>query len=101
MYAPGAPANYFFYGGQYYVYARGLWYLSPGYNGPWVVVAPGAVPPPILAVPVRYYRVRPRAWRGWHRDAPPHWVVHRLRPRVRARVEHRHEHREERREERH
>ena len=39
MYAPGTPANYFFYGGRYYVFASGVWYASPGYNGPWVAIA--------------------------------------------------------------
>lgn len=72
-YAPSGPANYFFYGGQYYVFANGLWYAGPGYNGPWAAVAPGYLPPPILAVPVRYYRAPPRAWRGWHREEAPHW----------------------------
>jgi len=72
-YAPGVPANYFFYGGQYYVFANGGWYVSGGYNGPWLVVAPELVPRPILAIPVRYYRARPPAWRGWRVSAPPHW----------------------------
>ena len=73
MYAPTAPANYFFYGSQYYVFLNGAWYASPGYNGPWVVVPRAYVPRPILAVPVRYYRHPPRAWHRWHREAAPHW----------------------------
>jgi len=67
------PANYFFYGAQYYAFVGGTWYVSAGYNGPWVIVAPELVPRPILAVPVGYYRVLPLAWRAWGRDAPPHW----------------------------
>jgi len=55
-YAPAVPANYFFYGGQYYVFTNGVWYLAPAYNGPWVVLAPQYVPRPLLAVPVSYYR---------------------------------------------
>jgi hypothetical protein len=73
MYGPAVPANYFSYAGQYYVFVNGVWYVSAGYNGPWVVVAPAYVPRPILAVPLRYYRVRPRAWRHWRADAPPRW----------------------------
>ena len=46
------PANYFFYGAQYYAFVGGTWYVSAGYNGPWVIVAPELVPRPILAVPV-------------------------------------------------
>src|SRR5262245_42106758 len=61
-YAPTVPGNYFVYGGQYYVFANGVWYASRGYNGPWVLVAPAYVPRPLLAVPVQYYHVRPRAW---------------------------------------
>ena len=71
-YAPRAPANVFFYGGQYWVY-NGGWYAGPSWNGPWGVVGPAVVPAPILRVPVRYYPVPPSPWRGWRRDAPPHW----------------------------
>src|SRR5712692_5995378 len=67
MYAPGVEANYFFYGGQYYVFANGGWYVGPRHNGPWGVVAPEFVPRPILAVPVSYYRVPPPHWKAWRR----------------------------------
>ena len=72
-YAPAAPANLFFYGGQYYVFASNGWYAGPTYNGPWGVIAPAYVPAPILAVPVRYYRKPPKAWKQWRREAPPRW----------------------------
>jgi hypothetical protein len=72
-YAPSVAGNYFFYGGQYYVYASNVWYASPRYNGPWVVVTPAFVPQPILTVPVRYYHARPVAWRQWRHDGPTHW----------------------------
>ena len=49
------------------------WFISPGYNGPWTIVAPEFVPRPILRVPVQYYRVPPPAWRGWQRAAAPRW----------------------------
>ena len=73
LYAPAVPGNYFFYAGQYYAFARGVWYAGPGYNGPWVVVAPELVPRPILAVPVRYFHNPPREWHAWRREAPPFW----------------------------
>lgn len=76
QYAPGVGANYFLYGGQYYVFANGAWYVAPRYNGPWVVVAPQFVPRPLLTVPVGFYRVPPPQWRGWRRDAAPHWEAH-------------------------
>src|SRR5207249_4139709 len=72
-YAPAVPANYFFYGGQYYVFSSNAWYVGPRFNGPWVVVPPAYVPLPILSVPVRYYRVAPPPWKQWRREAPPRW----------------------------
>jgi hypothetical protein len=73
VYAPSVSANYFGYGGQFYVFTGGAWYVSGGFNGPWSVLGSAHVPPPILAVPVRYYRRPPPAWRDWRHDAPPHW----------------------------
>jgi hypothetical protein len=72
-YAPNAPANVFFYGHQYWVYQPTGWYVGPNWNGPWVIVQPAYVPPPILKVPVRYYRVPPGQWKKWQREAPPQW----------------------------
>jgi hypothetical protein len=92
MYAPAVPGNYFFYDARYWVFTGGAWYVSAGYDGPWGLVAPALVPAPILAVPVRYYRVLPREWRAWRLDAPPRWDarwgrrrVERERPRDHAR----------------
>jgi hypothetical protein len=73
QYAPSVDANYFFYGGQYYVFTNGAWYVSRGYNGPWAVVAPEFVPRPLLGVPVRYYHRRPSAWSHSRAAAPPRW----------------------------
>ena len=74
-YAPDVRGNYFFYDGLYWVFNvdDGYWYSSSWYNGPWVVVDPNSVPQPILVVPYRYYRVRPRYWSGWALDRPPRW----------------------------
>ena len=74
MYAPTVGADYFFYGGQYYVYTNGGWYVSARHNGPWVVVAPEYMPRPILTVPVRYYRHIPGEWRHARREGPPPWA---------------------------
>ncbi len=51
----------------------GGWYVSGGFNGPWVVVGPQFVPRPVLLVPVQYYHVPPGHWKQWQRDRPPHW----------------------------
>ena len=74
MYAPSVGANYFFYGGRYYVYTNGGWYASARHNGPWAVLAPEFMPRPILAVPVRYYRQAPGEWRYARREGPPPWA---------------------------
>jgi hypothetical protein len=77
-YAPDVRANYFFYDGLFWDFnvEDGHWYSSSWYNGPWVFVEPAFVPQPILVVPYRYYRVRPRYWSGWAYDRPPHWGDH-------------------------
>ena len=93
FYAPAVYANYFFYRGQYYVFANDFWYVGPRHNGPWVIVAPEVVPRPILAVPVAYYRVPPAHWKHWRRAGPPQWE-----PRWGQRWEERREGREGRRE---
>jgi len=70
---PAAPANLFFYNGQYWAFANGGWHVSAGYNGPWVVVGPQFVPRPVLLVPVQYYHVPPGHWKKWERKHPPQW----------------------------
>jgi hypothetical protein len=75
-YAPRASLNYFFFDGAYWVYQGDTWYVSSWYDGPWYVVAPDHVPLYLLRVPVRYYRLPPPHFRGWHADAPPRWGHH-------------------------
>ena len=75
-YAPAADANYFFYDGLYWVYARDNWYASSWYDGPWRLVRPHRVPAYLLRVPVRYYRQPPPYFRDWRAERPPHWGEH-------------------------
>lgn len=70
---PAAPGNLFFYNSQYWAFSAGGWYVSSGYNGPWVVVAPQFVPRPVLLVPVQYYHVPPGHWKQWERAHAPRW----------------------------
>ena len=58
-YAPGVSFNYFSYGGQYFTFHDGSWFVAAGYNGPWVFIVRERVPQPVLAVPVAYYRIPP------------------------------------------
>jgi hypothetical protein len=75
-YAPQLNSNYFFYDGMYWVYVGDNWYASSWYNGPWILVAPPAVPVFILRVPVYYYRQPPVYFRAWSPQAPPRWGEH-------------------------
>jgi hypothetical protein len=70
-YAPALPHNYFFYGGQYYLFHNGGWFFASSYNGPWAAMAVEYVPRPILAVPVQYYNDPPAHWKG---HGPPPWA---------------------------
>lgn len=97
MYAPSVNGNFFFYDGGYYVFRRGAWYMAPRHNGPWAIVGPEFVPRPLLAVPVRYYRVPPPEWKRGHAEAAPHWQPtygRRWEDRHEAAREHRVEHHE-------
>lgn len=74
-YAPQLPYNYFYYHGTYYTLHDGAWFSAASFGGPWGYVAVGRVPRPILAVPVRYYRVPPGhggKHRGGDRDRYEH-----------------------------
>src|SRR2546428_9694390 len=56
-YAPAAPANFFFYGGQYLVFTDGGWHGSRGHDGPWGSLGPPFVPRSCLMVPGKCYYV--------------------------------------------
>jgi hypothetical protein len=75
-YDPYARSNYFFYDGLYWRYQRDNWYASSWYNGPWDAIGPAYVPYYLLRVPVRYYCVPPKYFRGWRADEPPRWDEH-------------------------
>jgi hypothetical protein len=69
--APSLPYNYFSYAQQYYLFHEGRWHRSRHHDGPWIVIAVGQVPPPILAVPVDYYAAPPGHWK---KHGPPPWA---------------------------
>jgi hypothetical protein len=74
LYAPTVGANLFSYDGEFYVFLGTTWYVGPRQNGPWSELPPEYIPRPVLAVPVQYYRVPPREWAHWRREAPPRWA---------------------------
>jgi hypothetical protein len=67
-YAPDVSVNFFSYGGRYYTYDDGNWFVASDYGGPWGYVERRYVPQEILVVPHRYYRVPPRLVGGGHWD---------------------------------
>jgi hypothetical protein len=75
FYAPEASINFFAYGGRYYTFHEGAWFVATTYGSPWVTIAPARVPRPVLAVPVTYYRVPPghakKMGRGGGHGCPP------------------------------
>jgi hypothetical protein len=54
-----APFDLFLYGGHYYSFHHGAWFRGSSHNGPWKVIAVEAVPKPVLALPVSYFKVPP------------------------------------------
>ena len=56
---PSATFNLFVYGGQYYSFHNGVWFIGPSHNGPWRTIVVERVPRPVVAVPVKYYRIPP------------------------------------------
>ena len=57
-YAPQAPYDVFYYGGQYYAYNNG-WFVTPRVGHPWAYVERAHVPHQVLVVPTKYYKVPP------------------------------------------
>jgi hypothetical protein len=70
-YAPDASINFFAYGGQYYSFHEGAWFVTTTYGGPWTMIAPSRVPQPVLAVPLAYYRTPPGHAKKMDRDGMP------------------------------
>ena len=89
QYAPDLGYDYFVYGGRYYTYHSGAWFVSSAYGGPWTYVR--NVPRPFLSVPSRYYHHRVayshRGWRGH-----PHGHAKRVHSRHHYRHSHHHDH---------
>lgn len=73
QYAPDVDVNFFWFGGSYYTFHEGAWFVAPAWNGPWVFVQTVQVPRAIRIVPARYYRVPPRyvAHQGHPHGMPP------------------------------
>jgi hypothetical protein len=58
-YAPRVEQNYFVYARRPYTFHDGHWFVASAPGQPWTLIATERVPPPVLAVPVAYYKVPP------------------------------------------
>ena len=58
-YVPSSSYNVFVYGGRYYSFHEGAWFFATTHKGPWAFIATEKVPRPVIAVPVKYYKVPP------------------------------------------
>lgn len=59
FYGPSEPYTLFVYGGRYYSFHRGTWFLAAGPGTVWSRIATARVPHPVLAVPTAYYKIPP------------------------------------------
>jgi hypothetical protein len=71
QYAPSLTVDLFHYGGHYYYWQGGHWFVGPSYRGPWTYVVVERLPRPILAVPVQYYKIPPGHAKKLQGGRPP------------------------------
>ena len=71
QYAPSLQIDLFFHASRWYYPHDGYWYVGPSYRGPWTPIAFAQLPPAIVAVPVRYYKIPPGHLKQLERGDPP------------------------------
>jgi hypothetical protein len=83
MAVPGSPVytaaqvdfNVFLFGGKYWSHHNDVWFVAPRPGARWTRVAVTAVPHEVRAVPVTYYKVKPKHAKGMRehegRGCPP------------------------------
>ena len=59
FYGPSANYNVFIYGGRYYSFHGGTWFVAASPGSSWSIIATNRVPQPVLAVPATYYKIPP------------------------------------------
>lgn len=72
-FVPDVSVDIFFYRGYWYRPHHGHYYRATSYNGPWVTLAPHAVPRAIKVVPADFRRVPPGHQRIHHGDLMKNW----------------------------
>jgi hypothetical protein len=71
QYVPSLAIDLFVHEGRWYYPQGGYWYVGPSYRGPWTPIAFAELPPAIVAVPVRYYKIPPGHLKRMERDGSP------------------------------
>ncbi len=72
-FVPDVGVDIFFYHGYWYRPHHGHYYRATSYNGPWVTLAPKAVPKAIMYVPSDFRRVPPGHQRIQHAELVKNW----------------------------
>jgi hypothetical protein len=83
-FVPDPQIDVFFYGGFWWSPRGSRWYRARAYDGPWVHMAPSAVPRAVIYMPrdyrVRYRHERPVPYGQWKKDhsrwEKEHWKEH-------------------------
>jgi hypothetical protein len=71
QYAPSLQVDLFVHDARWYYSHGGYWYVGPSYRGPWAPIAFAKLPPSIVVVPVKYYKVPPGHLKHKHKGGPP------------------------------
>lgn len=58
--APQVDFNVFLFGGRYWSHHNDVWFVAPHPGAGWTRVAVASVPREVRAVPVTYYKVKPK-----------------------------------------
>ena len=72
QYVPSLSFDLFFFGGSWYYWHGGHWFVGPSYQGPWTYVVVERVPRAILVVPVKYWKVPPGQLKKLEGGSPGH-----------------------------
>ena len=67
--APDVEFNVFLFGGRYWSHHNDVWFVAPRPGAPWTRVAVAAVPAQVRAVPVKYYKVKPKHAKSFRGDS--------------------------------
>lgn len=66
--APQVDFNVFLFGGKYWSHHNDVWFVAPRPGARWTRVAVATVPHEVRAVPVTYYKVKPKHAKGMKHD---------------------------------